>query len=492
MSHSVEIPRVALSGVSGYGSIYYDALLNLHTRQRIRLVEIETFDTVCARIDTDTRVEIPCAYCHASDTNDDPELELRGKTGSLCRKIGECLTVERAGHEPEIVPVISAGNTQTRVFERVLEQIRGIAPEACSLEVARRHTPVINALQEYTAIQAIPRYYRRESPASSGTQSILCGINDALRQSFYTGFLFSELNLPWSFLPDTMSIPERPRPLPPESKPVTTSRRCFATTVATVAISTFIFLAGTPIIQAADDLLFQDDFENQFDTGSLSEKYYNPEKLNNQWTLAPSGGAAMSVGVDSPVGEVLPLISKTSFAGFRTHPVISVSVDMRVGTRSTDGRPFGLPTAVVLVSDSEDPKSVVASFSVSYLADTFGEDILYEVAANGSTPEFWNAAPALADFQETSGTTAGWFRWTAVFLSKPDSGEIQSTVSVASLGEDGSGSPQLLQKWEFAKATVAREKLELPLYFGVNGRGRDSLGVIAIDNVAIRSGARAE
>lgn len=175
--------------------------------------DIETFDTICARIGTDAGAEILFAVSHASDAADEPELALHGEFGSIHWKIGESLTVARPGHPLEVQRVISAVNTQSHVFERVLNQIRGLAPEACSLEVARVHTVLINALHERVAIHSIPRNHCHEALAGSGTQHVLIGINDALRQSFDTGLLFSELKLPWALKPTTFNISESARTL---------------------------------------------------------------------------------------------------------------------------------------------------------------------------------------------------------------------------------------------------------------------------------------
>ncbi len=268
----------------------------------------------------------------------------------------------------------------------------------------------------------------------------------------------------------------------------TIARRCSAIP-AIVAIATLLPLAGIPSVQAGDTPLFHDDFQDQFDTASLGEKYNIPEKMNNQWTLTTSGGADMSVGASSPGGQVLPLVSKQSFPGFRTHPVISVSVDTQLGTRLENGLPFGLPTEIALVSNPEDATSVVAGFTVGYVPETFGTNLNYEISVAGTQSKIWEAAPAFEGFQQdpNGATATGWFRWRAVFSYEAASGQLQTTVSVANIGEEGSASPALIQKWEFPLVTLAQVKRDLPLFFGVNGRGREGLGVRCIDNIIVRS-----
>lgn len=170
-----------------------------------RTQEIETFDTIVARVSTDTAVEIVFAVTHSSPHKQDPILDLRGDRGTIRWEVDQSMTIDVAGKAPERVRLMSAAEARDRMYTRVLEQIRGTAPEACRPEEARKHTVLINAIHEAIPIHSVASRYCGVCPGEVGDQHFIHGINEAIQQTFESGLLFSELNLPWA-VPSTRTV----------------------------------------------------------------------------------------------------------------------------------------------------------------------------------------------------------------------------------------------------------------------------------------------
>lgn len=87
----------------------------------------------------------------------------------------------------------------------ILEQIRGVRPEVCPLEEARKHTHLINSLHEAIPISDIAGSSRAFRETSHGMQWVIPGFDDVLEQAFRSGRLFSEMDVPWA-VPSTTSV----------------------------------------------------------------------------------------------------------------------------------------------------------------------------------------------------------------------------------------------------------------------------------------------
>lgn len=163
-----------------------------------RAQDIESFDTISARVMTDSGVRILFAVTHSSATAEGPVMDLLGENGRMRWEIGHSLMVWSGGRLISQCALMPMSHLKGRMFSRVLSQIQGREPEACTLEEARKHTHLINTLHKAIPIHDIPACQRTLTNIERGTQAVISGIDGALRQAFETGLLFSEQNLPWA------------------------------------------------------------------------------------------------------------------------------------------------------------------------------------------------------------------------------------------------------------------------------------------------------
>lgn len=171
-----------------------------------RAQEIESFDSISARICTDSGTDILFAVTHSSSIREDPVIDLLGETGVIRWGINDAHLAGSNGRSASRSSHPSPSDSMEIMYARILAQIRGQKQEACNLEEARKHTLVINALHEAVPIHDIPEASRISNDAENGTQHGIKGINDALSRSFATGALFSELGLPWTTGATTVEI----------------------------------------------------------------------------------------------------------------------------------------------------------------------------------------------------------------------------------------------------------------------------------------------
>lgn len=163
-----------------------------------RAQEIETFDTIAARFATDTGVEILFAGTHCAENEGGPVIDLIGAGGMFRWEVGRALIRIRPGSPPASLPMTPLALSKEQMFARVLAQIRDGEPERCTLEEARRHTHLINALHETNLTHDIPEEHRLILPIGDKTQHVIRGISATLGGALAGGKLFSELGEPWA------------------------------------------------------------------------------------------------------------------------------------------------------------------------------------------------------------------------------------------------------------------------------------------------------
>lgn len=163
-----------------------------------RTQEIESFDTISARVAVDSGVNILFAVTHCALANENPVIDLIGDDGSIRWEVDRTLTIQTRGREAVCHSLVPSSVSKFCIFDRVLSQIRGSEPEACRLEEARKHTLLINALHASVPIYDVPDEYRASAQVECGTQYAIKGINETLLRVSQDGLLFSELGAPWS------------------------------------------------------------------------------------------------------------------------------------------------------------------------------------------------------------------------------------------------------------------------------------------------------
>ena len=91
---------------------------------------------------------------------------------------------------------IEWGDFRMDMFHNVLRRGCGAIPEPiCTLEVARTHAACIEAIHRAAPIVDVPAAH---VSVGEGGQRVISGIDDAARQAWESGKLFSELGVPFA------------------------------------------------------------------------------------------------------------------------------------------------------------------------------------------------------------------------------------------------------------------------------------------------------
>jgi predicted dehydrogenase len=160
-----------------------------------RAYPIESFDTGCMRVRTDTGVEVLFVASHACPNNVDPILTLEAERATARFELDGSASIRYEGGATE---TIEWGDFRLDMFYNVLQAVRGEAPAPlCTLEVGRAHVACIDALHRAARIRDIDPEYVSEGPEGL---KIIAGVEQAVKQSWATGRLFSELNVPFASL----------------------------------------------------------------------------------------------------------------------------------------------------------------------------------------------------------------------------------------------------------------------------------------------------
>ena len=178
-----------------------------------RAHEIESADTCCLRIQTDTGIPVTVWLTHASEANEGPVLEVQGEKGLLRRARRDAPVIS----SPETTEVLeSKAPTRHTMMDAVLDRLQHGKRFVCDLDVARNQTLTINAAHEATRIHTIPDAYVRRQKEKGSVKTVVEGIDDVTKHAFEKGCLYSECDAPWAKEPgsftlgDYTSFPQRP------------------------------------------------------------------------------------------------------------------------------------------------------------------------------------------------------------------------------------------------------------------------------------------
>jgi hypothetical protein len=158
-----------------------------------RAYPIESFDTGCMRVRTDTDVEVVFVASHACPNNIDPILSLKAEkaTAEFSLNGSASVTFDDGTVEP-----IEWGDFRLDMFHNVLQAVRGEVPApVCTLEVGRTHVACIEELHRVASIRDVPDEYVTEGAEG---QRIITGVEKAAKQVLATGKLFTELYVPFA------------------------------------------------------------------------------------------------------------------------------------------------------------------------------------------------------------------------------------------------------------------------------------------------------
>ncbi len=154
-----------------------------------RAYPIESFDTGCLRAHTEDGVEVYFATSHACAANVNPIIQIEVEQASVHYEIEGNATITYRDGTVEVIE--RSGDARDDLFNNLADVLTGNAERlACTLELARTHVACIEKMHRATQIVPIPAAMVAEIAEG---QRVIQGIDEAVRQGFATGRLFSEL-----------------------------------------------------------------------------------------------------------------------------------------------------------------------------------------------------------------------------------------------------------------------------------------------------------
>ena len=163
-----------------------------------RAQAIESCDTGCIRIRTDSGIPILFLGTHSTRERIDPEIVIEGESGRVEWSVhGECRIYRNLSDEPdEVTP--PAGDQRNAMAEAVLDRLDDPETFICTTESAGRHTLAINGLHESTPIHPFPDELVETIEDAEEQRTVVNGLEDALAEAYRDGKLLSEAGIPWA------------------------------------------------------------------------------------------------------------------------------------------------------------------------------------------------------------------------------------------------------------------------------------------------------
>ena len=163
-----------------------------------RAQAIESFDTGCVRIETDSGVSILFHATHSSRERVDPEIVIEADDGRVEWSVhGECRVFRGKGSTPwKVTPAV--GDQRNSMGAAVVKRLTDPGEFICTTESAGCHTLVINGLHEASAIQPLPPELLKTIEEDGDRRTVVEGLGPALNAAFEKGLLFSEAGIPWA------------------------------------------------------------------------------------------------------------------------------------------------------------------------------------------------------------------------------------------------------------------------------------------------------
>jgi hypothetical protein len=147
---------------------------------------IESFDTGVVKLHTPTGVQLWFGVSHVSHETIEPEIFIQGTAGAACwRYENEAWLTDAQGvRQQRAMPDITG--TRRAMMAAVLRRLKEPDAPICGVEMARRHTEVIEAIHRSAPIHPFPpEQVRWEGENGIGSEiPEVIGLAPALRRAF--------------------------------------------------------------------------------------------------------------------------------------------------------------------------------------------------------------------------------------------------------------------------------------------------------------------
>ena len=163
-----------------------------------RIHDIESADTACLRVITETNLPLYFYATHSSATLAHPDILVRGSKGSIRWNFHHSTCIERADGLREKLLCESGEELRDSMVSQVCARVTNPDKFICDLDIAGTHTLCVNGAHESSRIHIVDKQFVDRIPEKDDLRSVLRGIEEVTEQALEQEKLYSELRIPWS------------------------------------------------------------------------------------------------------------------------------------------------------------------------------------------------------------------------------------------------------------------------------------------------------
>jgi predicted dehydrogenase len=170
-----------------------------------RAHKIESADTACVRLKTNTNMTVMFLFSHAGENGAASEIEIRGDKGTIkWSRSGatmETLDGVKKQFTAPPMPELRDGMLQAACAAAAGENVF-----YCDLEMASMQTLAVNGAHEAASITTVPEEFVSRTVAGERVKDVLKGLDQAIWNGYQQGKMFSEMAVPWAVSPGKYSL----------------------------------------------------------------------------------------------------------------------------------------------------------------------------------------------------------------------------------------------------------------------------------------------
>jgi predicted dehydrogenase len=163
-----------------------------------RAQTIESFDTGCVRIRTDSNIPTLFQATHSTRERADPNIVIEGESGRIEWRVLDEYRIYRGSSDHPYRVTKTAGDRRNAMAEAVVARLTDRQAFICTTESAGFHTLAINGLHESSPIHAVPPELVERIEEGDDRRIVVKGLERIMDDAFSEGKLFSELGVPWA------------------------------------------------------------------------------------------------------------------------------------------------------------------------------------------------------------------------------------------------------------------------------------------------------
>ncbi len=167
-----------------------------------RANDIESCDTACIRVETNTGITVLLYCTHACQALKNPVIHVCGTKGTVFSQHGKA-SIALASADRKELAAGTVDECNARMMQSVLKMAQGQPSAICSLEMATKQTLAMSAVNQVCKIHNVPGKTRRNDDGS--TTAFIPGIEEVIEEALTGEKMFNQCNAPWAKPSATMS-----------------------------------------------------------------------------------------------------------------------------------------------------------------------------------------------------------------------------------------------------------------------------------------------